>query len=161
MPSETNPPPMLPPEAKMIGTAASRKPGIRFSMKSLLIAMTGVAVICGLSIALPAEISLVFVGLIWFAITGLIFTTLFFASGEMRAFSIGAAIVASSMWTGIGGQFFQGIHRVLYFLLGGTEVPRGLAAWVDLLVIIVAAIANAVFCVHVKRFIDRHNQGEK
>jgi hypothetical protein len=98
---------------------------------------------------MPAAFSQVVVGALWFAATGWLVTGIIFARGDQRAFCIGAALVASSMWTGIGGQFMQGIHGVL----GTTR--QSVLLWLDLVVIAATAVANGWCCIWARRFFDR------
>ena len=90
------------------------------------------------------------VGAVWFVATGWLVTGLLFAKGDQRAFCIGALLVVSSMWTGIGGQYMQGVHSLF---------PRGLAGsiaiWLDLVMIAGTAAANGWVCIWARRYFER------
>lgn len=124
----------------------------RFSVRTLLVVTTFFAIWCGFVAIMPAAFSFIIVGAVWFVATGWLVTGILFGRGDSRAFCIGAALVASSMWTGLGGQYMQGIHSFL-----GFEQPFG--AWVDLAVIATTAVANGWCCIWARRFFDRSADG--
>jgi hypothetical protein len=127
---------------------------VRFSLRTLLIATTLFAFWCALVSLLPAAISQLLVGAIWFIATGWLVIGLVFGQGDQRAFCIGALLVVSSMWTGIGGQYMQGFH-----LLFPRSVFDAAFIWLDLLMIAGTAIANGWFCVWARRFFERPSKG--
>lgn len=148
-------PPPFPDDAKLVGD--DRFSGFRFSLRTLFILSTVICLLLGFAVAVPAEFSFIIIGLLWFAGSGLLVTGLLFGKGDHRAFCIGAAIVASAMWTGIGGQFFQGIHAPLRLMFGNSELPRAVWAWFDFAVIFMTAVANGFLCIYAKRYFDRTN----
>lgn len=150
MPDADVPPP-LPPDAQLLAGREIRRP-LRFSLRSLL-GLTGLlAVVFAAAVALPAGFSQLIVGAIWIAASGWLTIGLIYGRGDERAFAIGAALVVASMWTGLGGRFMQGVHEVLALVsLGGG---RGMVAWIDLLFLSIAAVANGVLCVAAKRYYE-------
>jgi hypothetical protein len=103
---------------------------------------------------LPVAFSQLLVGAIWFIATGWLVTGIVFGQGDQRAFCIGAGLVVSSMWTGIGGQYMHGFHSL--FLPG---IAGSLAAWLDLVLIAGTAAANGWFCIWARRFFERPTGG--
>ena len=157
--SEPQPPPVLPDNASAEGSVARWQ----FSLKALFRFTTIFALLLGFSVVMPSSLSMLLTGAIWLAISGGLVTGLIFARGDQRAFCIGAAIVVSSLWTGIGGRFMQGVHWI-YGSSGfpGQIVPGqlftvsiGMSAWLDLAVIGVTAILNGIFCVYARRFFQQ------
>jgi hypothetical protein len=120
----------------------------RFSLRTLLAATTFFAIWCAFVAIMPLAFSQLLVGAFWFVATGWLVTGVIFARGDRRAFCIGAGLVASSMWTGLGGQYMQAVHSIL-----GFERPLGL--WLDLVVIAATAAANGWCCIWARRFFDR------
>lgn len=129
----------------------------QFSMRAMMIGMTVFAILCGMTVALPIAFSQLIVGLIWIGATGWLLTGLVFARGDQRAFCIGAAVLVSSTWTGIGGRFLEGIGRILFLLTGGMSLADGLTLWIDHAVIALAAIANGYFCIWARHYFERHS----
>lgn len=120
----------------------------RFSLRTLLAATTFFAIWCAFVAVLPLAVSQLLVGAFWFVATGWLVTGIIFGRGDQRAFCIGAGLVASSMWTGLGGQYMQAIHSILGF-------PRPWGLWLDLAVIAATAVANGWCCIWARRFFDR------
>lgn len=127
---------------------------LRFSLRTLLIAITIFGVWCALVSLLPQAINELLVGAIWIVATGWLIIGVVFAKDDQRAFCIGALLVVSSMWTGIGGLFMQGFHRL--FLGGG---PGRIGFWVDLMMLAATAVANGWFCVWARRYFERSSGG--
>ena len=127
----------------------------QFSMRTILLGITGFALLCVLISEFPAPFSQAFLGLIWIAATGWVVTGLFFARGDERAFCIGVAIVISSTWTGIGGRFLQGAMGIFSLLSADTVLPRAAKLWVDHSVFAVAAVANGYLCIRARRYFQR------
>ncbi|NOY42145.1 MAG: hypothetical protein GXP26_09945 [Planctomycetes bacterium] len=125
-------------------------PALRFSLRSMMIAMTAFALWCGFVAVLPTPLSQLLVGSLWFVATGWLATGLFFAKGDQRAFCIGAVLVVSSMWTGIGGQYMNGFHRLV-------SLGQPWAVWIDFGMIAVTAIANGYFCILARRYYERRH----
>ncbi len=126
----------------------------RFSMRTLLIATTVFAVWCVAVSLVPSAVSLALVGLLSYALLAFLAAGLMFAQGDQRAFCLGALIVAASMWTGLGGQFMNGVHQ-----LWGIIVPlrQPWILWTDFLLIALTAAANGWFCVHARRYFQRES----
>ena len=141
--SEVQPPPF--PEQK----------SWQFSLWSLMIGMTGFALFCGLLSVFPTALSQAILGLVWLAATGWLVTGLFFARGDLRAFCIGASIVVSSTWTGIGGRFLQGMFEVFSLLLGGSAFGTATTLWIDHGILAAAAVANGYFCIYARRYFEQ------
>ena len=96
------------------------------------------------------------VGIAWIAAAGWLVTGIFFASGDQRAFCIGAVVVVSTMWTGIGGRFIAGIFELAGLFSGGFAFAGTLKLWLDLVVIAGAAVANGYLCILARRYFERH-----
>jgi len=128
----------------------------QFSLRTMLIGMTAFALFLGLTTTLPTAFSQLLLGLIWIAATGWLVTGLFFAHGDQRAFCIGAAIVVSSTWTGIGGRFLQGLFEIFSLLFGGIDLPNALDLWLNHSVIATTALANGCLCIYARRYFERH-----
>ncbi len=135
--------PNQPPDPK-----SRQVPPLRFSLRTLMGGMTAFALWCGFVAAIPASLSQLLVGLLWFVATGGLVTGLFFAKGDQRAFCIGAGLVASSMWTGIGGQYMNGFHRLV-------SLGQPWSVWVDFVIIAVTAFANGYFCILARRYFEQ------
>ncbi len=137
-----------PPPSREAGPAKFLPPiPLRFSLRTLLVITTFFAIWCAFVAILPVAFSQLVVGAFWFVATGWLVTGIIFGRGDQRAFCIGAALVASSMWTGLGGQYMQGIHSFLDF-----QQPIGV--WLDLVVIAATAVANGWCCIWARRFFD-------
>lgn len=154
-PGQARPP--LPPEAFSAPDEASR--GWQFSLQTLLGALTGIAIFCGLMTALPAPfanaLSQALIGLVWIVAAGWLVTGLFYARGDQRAFCIGAVVVVSSTWTKIGGRFLQGIFQMFTSVFGGLRLPDFIIAWLDLTLIVAIAAANGWACVLARRYFEK------
>lgn len=122
-----------------------------------MIAMTGLAFICGLASALPTFFTQALVGMIWIAATGWLVTGLFFARGDQRAFCIGAAVVVSSMWSRLGGRFIQGMLQMVSGLSGGLFLSEAISAWLDLTLIAGAAVANGWLCIRARHYFEQQS----
>jgi hypothetical protein len=125
---------------------------LRFSLRSLLVGTTFFAIWCAFVAILPVAFSQLVVGAFWFAATGWLVTGVIFGRDDQRAFCLGAALVASSMWTGLGGQYMQGIHSIFGF-------GQRLGVWLDLVVIAATAVANGWCCIWARRYFDRAASG--
>ena len=108
---------------------------LRFSMRRLMQFMTGFAIFCGLTVVMPIYISHIILGAFWIAVTGWLATGVIFAKDDQRAFCIGAIIVVSSMWTGMGGQFAEGVTRLLWTLSGGMPISSHVSLWAKTLLL--------------------------
>ena len=158
MPRRSDQPPPFPvPDS----AAAHDAPGVRdarrvwqFSLRRLFAAMTALALFCFVCFALPAAFSQFIVGALQIAIAGVLLTGLFFAAGDQRAFCLGAAVVFSSMWTGVGGQFMEAAPQLLRFLAPVT-LPRAANLWLDFAVLCTAAMGNGALCVVARSYFQR------
>jgi len=129
---------------------------LRFSTRTLLRITTALAVVCGLGTLLPTSMSQIALGALWIAVSGWLITGIVFAKGDARAFCIGAAVVATSMWTGIGGGFAGGIRillRKILFLGWHSEVET----WLVHIALAVTAVANGYLCILARRYFERES----
>ena len=122
----------------------------QFSMRTLLIATTAFAVWCAAVAILPESLSQIAIGLISYVLVAILAAGLLFGHGDERAFCLGALVVYTSMWTGIGGHYMDGVHKVLGLYPKWT-------LWLDLTVIVLTAVANGWFCVQARRFFQRES----
>jgi len=114
----------------------------RFSMRSLMSAVTLLALFCLAVLVLPSFISQILVGAIWIAVAGWLITGVFFAKGEPQAFCLSAAIVFVSMWTGFGAHFMEGTTRLCVSLFGAWIAIGQAALWLDLTGMLLASLVN-------------------
>jgi len=108
---------------------------------------------------LPAAMSQIVLGAIWIVASGWLITGIVFAKGDARAFCIGAAVVATSMWSGIGGGFIGGIRslfREILFHLGVGGISSS-ETWLIHIVLAAAAVGNGYLCVLARRYFERHS----
>ena len=126
----------------------------QFSLRELLIATTVLAFGCGFAVLVPVEVSHLLIGLIWIIALSLLIVGLVFARGDRRAFCIGAFIVASSVWTDIGGRFMQGVHFLYGVFSAGSGVPLPIMLWLDLAVLAALAVANGWLCVKARAYFE-------
>jgi hypothetical protein len=127
----------------------------QFSLRSLMIATTVLAIGCGFAKFVPIEVSHLLIGLIWVVATSLLLTGLIFGRGDVRAFCIGASVVISSMWTGIGGRLMQGVHFFFGVFSAGSGVSQPIMLWLDLAVLAALAVANGWLCVRARAYFER------
>ncbi|MDZ4657607.1 MAG: hypothetical protein SH868_08515 [Bythopirellula sp.] len=128
---------------------------MQFSLRSLFVAMTALAIACGFAGFVPVEISQLLIGFVWIVATSLLIVGLFFGRGDRRAFCIGASVVVSSMWTGIGGRFMQGIHYLFGIFSLGYGVSQPILLWLDLAVLAALAVANGWLCMRARAYFER------
>ena len=126
----------------------------QFSLRTLLLGFTLFALFCGLTLTLPAFISQILIGAAWIASAGWLVTGICFAQGDQRAFCIGAFIVIASMWTGVRSRFVEGITSFLA-LLGAWTASGQIARWLDLVLLLLAAIANGRLAVRARHYFER------
>jgi hypothetical protein len=100
----------------------------------------------------------VLVGIAWIGATGWLITGLFFAQGDQRAFCIGALVAATSAWTGIGGQFLEGVAQLLWQLLGSTPTAVPTTQLLKHLALAVAALANGWLCVRARHYFQNSSR---
>lgn len=145
-----------PPLPKKADSSPWRFAGPRFSMRTLLIVVTAFAVLCGLVSRLPVYVSQTIVGAFWIASAGWLIAGVIFAKEDQRAFCIGAGIVVSSTWTGVGARFAEGMARLLAAVVGlfGGSFSTQISLWLDFLLICVAAVANGWLCVRARRYFE-------
>ena len=151
--------------AKPAGSGISRPAwpvaarGWQFSLRTLLVGTTAFATLCGLVVILPTAFSDLILGAFWIVVSGWLITGILFAKGDKRAFCLGAAVVATSMWTGLGGRFVAGIRSLLqvipwHWFAGPFSDTQSLEVWLIHLVLVVAAIANGWLCIRARRHFE-------
>lgn len=121
-----------------------------------MLGMTGFAVLCGFFALLPDAFGHILIGSIWIAATGWLITGLVFAKGDQRAFCIGAVVVVSSSWTGIGGRFLDGVTSLLFLLTSGMPLPSEVSMLAKHVALAAAAVANGYFCIRARHYFERH-----
>lgn len=149
-------PGFVPPYREALSVESSPASGhVRFSLQGLLVAMTTLAVGCGFAVLMPVEISHLLIGLIWIVALSVLTVGVVFGQSDQRAFCIGALIVASSVWTNIGGRFMQGVHHVYDLITLGYGVSLPIVLWLDLAVLLVTAVANGWLCTRARGYFER------
>ncbi len=123
-----------------------------FSLRSLIIAMTAIAVLCTLALILPGSLTHLVIGAIWIVAAGVFITGLFFAVGDERAFCIGATVALSSMWTGPGGRFMMGVHSIVSPL----NLPQSVSLWLDLAVHALLVFVLGLLCIRARFHFQRN-----
>ena len=126
----------------------------QFSLRVLLLATTLFALFCGLILDLPDFISQILIGAAWIASAGWLVTGICFAQGDQRAFCIGAFIVIASMLTGVGARFVEGMTSFLA-IFGAWTSSGQIARWLELLLLLLAAIANGRLAVRARHYFER------
>ncbi len=129
---------------------------LRFSTRTLLRITTALALFLGFGTILPVVFSQIIIGAFWIVISGWLITGIVFAKGDARAFCIGAAVVATSMWTGIGGGFVGGIRSLLREILFLGSVGNA-ETWLIHIALAVTAVANGYLCILARRYFERHS----
>ncbi len=138
----------------------SNRKSWQFSLRTMFITTTAVALWCGFTVVLPGVLSNLLLGGLWLGITGWLLTGLIFARGDMRAFCIGAAVVVTSSWTGIGGQFLEAFRTLGALLAQGLSVPyseglTSLLLWFKHFALLATAVANGFFCIYARHYFER------
>jgi hypothetical protein len=142
-----------PSSSKILTTGKIRTTG-QFSLRTLLLGFTLFSLFCGLILTLPAFISQILIGAAWIASAGWLVTGICFAQGDQRAFCIGAFIVIASMWTGVGARFVEGMTSFLA-ILGAWTSSGQIARWLELVLLLLAAIANGRLAVRARHYFER------
>jgi len=137
----------------------------RFSLRSLMMVMTGIAVVLGLGAALPTFVSQILIGATWLVATGWLVPGIVFAQGDQRAFCIGAAVVVSSTWTGVGARFLEGLRQLVLFVPALIVSDRSAGfmtadLWLKHILLLAAAVANGWLCIYARRYFERSNASE-
>lgn len=127
---------------------------MRFSLGTLFVAMTVFAIGCGIAVIVPVELSHLVIGLIWMIAISLLIVGMVFGRDDKRAFSIGAFVVASSVWTDLGGRFMQGVHYLYEVPLGGSRIALPIMLWLDFAVLAAVAVATGLLCVKARAFFE-------
>ena len=138
-----------------MGTSPTTSGHWQFSLRSLFIATTALALACGFAVLVPVEVSHLLIGFIWIVATSLLIVGLFFGRGDRRAFCIGASVVMSSMWTDIGGRFMQGVHFFFDLFTAGSGVSLPITLWLDLAVLAALAVGNGWLCMKARAYFER------
>lgn len=128
---------------------------MQFSLRCLFFVTTVLALGCGFAVLMPVEISHLLIGLIWIIVLSVLAVGLFFARSDQRAFCIGAFIVASSVWTDVGGRFMQGVHYLYQILTPSHGVALPIMLWLDLAMLALTAVANGWLCMQARRYFER------
>lgn len=129
-------------------------------MRSMMLGMTGLAVLLGVVVAVPFASGILLGGL-WLAASGWLITGIVFAKDDARAFCIGAAVVVASTWTGMGGQFLESIQRLAMSIVPfdpfgpSPSLPGSVVMWFKHLALIAAAIANGWLCIRARRYFEQ------
>ena len=158
MPSEFPVPPPLGGKAEEVST--DRVP-FRFSIRSLFRVMTALALLFGFGAVFPVAFSQIILGAFWIVVSGWLITGIVFAQGDARAFCIGATVVATSMWTGVGGRFAGGIQGLLrgvfspHGAVGSLGDAEGLGIWIIHLILAAVAVGNGYLCILARRYFER------
>ncbi len=124
-------------------------------MRTLFRVMTAMALFCGFVTVMPASLSQIALGALWIVVSGWLITGIVFAKGDARAFCIGAAVVATSMWTGIGGGFIGGIRSLLRGIPIAWGVDSTGMTWLIHLILALTAVANGYLCILACRYFER------
>lgn len=138
-----------------MGTSPTTPGRWKFSLRTLFVAMTALGIACGFAVLVPVEVSHLLIGLIWILATSLLIVGLFFGRGDQRAFCIGASVVVTSMWTGLGGRFMQGVHFLFGVFSAGYGVSLPIMLWLDLAVLAALAVANGWLCMKARAYFER------
>jgi hypothetical protein len=135
-----------------VGTPLRR---LQFGLGTLFVGMTALAIACVFAAVLPIGISQLLIGLIWIVATSVLLIGIFFDRGDQRAFCIGASVVVSSMWTGIGGRFMQGVHYLIESFPLSGDVSQPIMLWLDLVVLAAVAVLNGWLCIRAREFFEK------
>lgn len=157
---QKSPPPehqeILPDDAKLVSEA--RISGFRFSLRTLLVSFTALAVSLGLAKGLDIDLLSLLIQFAWVAVTGCVITGLFFAQHDQRAFCIGAGLVLSSKWLGGSNRFWFVMSDTLSDTTDLIGIPRGpILEIIYLGFTALIAIANGLLCIQAMRYFDRTN----
>jgi len=129
---------------------------LRFSTRALFRVTTALALICGLGATLPAATSQIAIGALWIVASGWLITGIVFAKGDVRAFCIGAIVVTTSMWTGVGGGIIGGIRSLLWGV-SPFAIAQGLETWLIHIALAVMAVGNGYLCILARRYFERES----
>lgn len=114
--------------------------------------MTLFALLCGVAVFVPIEISHLLIGLFWLIAISVLLMGIIMGRGDRRAFSIGAFVVVSSVWTDLGGRFMLGVHYFYDILSLGQGVPLAAMLWLDLAVLAGTAVGIGWLCLRARAF---------
>ena len=146
-------PPVLPPEQVPLTIVSGRR--WSFSLRTLLLCLTALAILFGLAKAFEIDISAILIQLIYLALSGVLVTGVFFAKDDRRAFCIGGTIVLSSKWFGESNRFWFVMADTLTDATDSIGIPRSfLIEWFYLGFIIIVAIVNGLLCIRARRFFE-------
>lgn len=116
--------------------------------------MTLFALLCGVAVFVPIEISHLLIGLFWLIAISLLLLGIIMGSGDRRAFCVGAFVVSASVWTDLGGRFMLGVHYFYDILSLGQGVPLAAMLWLDLAVLAGTAAAVGWLCARARTFFE-------
>jgi len=132
---------------------------IRFSLRTLLRIMTGLAILFGLATVLGINLGPLFVQIVWLVATGWLVTGLFYARGDQRAFCIGAIIIVSSKWLGADSRFWFVMADTLTDATDTLGIPRGpVIECVYFAFILAVATCNGYLCILARRYFERESK---
>ncbi len=144
-------PPPLPTERR------SPKRSWQFSMRTMLIGMTGFAVLLGLQIALDFQLFRLLIQIAWLTVTGWLLTGAVFAQADHKAFCIGAAVVFCTHWIGGDNRFWFVMSDTVTDVTDSLGLPRGpFVEVIYLAFVFCISFANGYVCVHARRYFESH-----
>lgn len=153
MPYDNPPiPPPLPGESET--AACARKTRWQFSLRSMMLLMTGTAIAFGLLSTMPIVNGIVLGGF-WLVASGWLLTGIVFATGDQKAFCIGAMIVVASTWTGMGGMLLESAQSLAFNI--GVPVSGWFGIWLKHLVLLASAVGNGWICIRARRYYSQPN----
>lgn len=116
--------------------------------------MTFFALLCGVAVFVPIEISHLLIGLFWLIAISLLLLGIIVGRGDRRAFCVGAFVASASVWTDLGGRFMLGVHHLYDILSLGQGVPLAAMLWLDLAVLAGTAVGIGWLCVRARAFFE-------
>ena len=161
--AQPTPPPLVVDEERSSARQPLRAVPFRFSLRTLLRLMTGLAVVFGLGSMLPDALTQIVLGMLWLVASGWLITGILFAKGDARAFCIGATVVVTSMWTGIGGGLIGGIRTLLrgsisFWSGGSASGYQVLETWLIHALLVIVAVGNGYLCILARRYFEQESK---
>jgi len=133
----------------------------QFRLRAMMLGMSGFAIFFGVVSIIPTAFTQIALGAFWLVASGWLITGIAFAKNDFRAFCIGATVVATSMWTGLGGRFAQGIQSILRgipidWITTGHTGTNNIETWLIHFALAATAVANGWLCIRARRYFERH-----